>query len=840
MKPYHEQTDDELTEKELKQKRCYRLQGLGHHAKELIIRIQLQAEEFDLMAAAADLDEIEEVNANCILMANFVEQDGGTVISHPIATVEKHKLENENVELEFQVRNYEKENAHLKTTYKNLFDSILVTRAQTKTIINSLQDKLHDSIYENVKLRTQLFDKVSEQKDTTKGTSVNTKFCKQSILGKLLSSSGSKLYAVTSFPKSKGLPKIDKTHALSKPVTSNSVPTPQESKVVKNDNVIALGMFRINPFKPSREEKYVSNKVRASVDKSYHMFHNLIHTLRNDLIPLVKLFSLTGVLQHTKTRRPQPRSNTKNDRVPYASMSSCSKNKEVVVEEHPRNLLLSKNKKHMSSEISENYAMGAQLVTRLRQFFELDIKKVAFRRNTCFVWNLEGVDLLKGNRTTNLYTINLHEMASASPICLMLGTSTKTWCSPYPKNDHEILEAWSKCDMLFHWLLLLTPVHTEAMYDDTVIGGQTVSFSKNCPAAQAPQVLQTPTATINNIYTYDEEKHGHPKQDSLVEGYHGTREGIDFKESFTSVARMEAIGIFLAYVAHKSFTVFQMDVKTIFFHGTLKEDISVQCTCHLLYGARVPRTKANLEAPQRDVDYAGCKDTFKSTSGGAQFLGEKLVSWSLKKQDLVVPYFLPTDDPLKCLNKAMAFMCTTPASSYPSTNNQLETSLDPINQVDMQGRQTQSYVGNFSNDTGDRVDSHSGAYSLTTNPIFQPDGIDLYDSDCDDISTAKAALMDNLSSYSSDDLSEVPHSKTYQNDIANQSMQAMQNFEQTPIVDFPDNEITSDSNIIPYSQYLQDTQQEAVQDTNLYVQQDSMILSIIKQMSEQMINHVNN
>nr|GEV27827.1 uncharacterized mitochondrial protein AtMg00810-like [Tanacetum cinerariifolium] len=34
-----------------------------------------------------------------------------------------------------------------------------------------------------------------------------------------------------------------------------------------------------------------------------------------------------------------------------------------------------------------------------------------------------------------------------------------------------------------------------------------------------------------------------------------------------------------------------------------------------------------------DADYAGCKDTFKSTSGGAQFLGEKLMSWSSKKQD---------------------------------------------------------------------------------------------------------------------------------------------------------------------------------------------------------------
>ncbi|GJS07151.1 hypothetical protein Tco_0363947 [Tanacetum coccineum] len=260
------------------------------------------------------------------------------------------KLENKNVELEFQVRNYEKENAHLKTTYKNLFDSISVTRAQTKTIIDSLQDKLHDTIYENAKLRAQLFDKVSEQKDTTKGMSVNTQFCKQSILGKPPSSSKPKLYVVTPFPKSKGLPKIDETHALSKPVTSNSVPTPQESKVMKNDNVIAPRMFRINPFKPSREEKYVPNKVRASVRTNPITVSQPHVITKKDVNSDSNGLSSTGVDNTAKTRRPQPRSNTKNDRVPSASKSSCSKNKEVEVEEHPRNLLLSKNKKHMSSE----------------------------------------------------------------------------------------------------------------------------------------------------------------------------------------------------------------------------------------------------------------------------------------------------------------------------------------------------------------------------------------------------------------------------------------------------------------------------------------------------------
>ncbi|GJZ65171.1 hypothetical protein Tco_0621867 [Tanacetum coccineum] len=118
--------------------------------------------------------------------------------------------------------------------------------------------------------------------------------------------------------------------------------------------------------------------------------------------------------------------------------------------------------------------------------------------------------------------------------------------------------------------------------------------------------------------------------------------------------------------------------------------------------------------------------------------------------------------------------------------------------------------------------------------------LDAYVSDCDDVSNAKAVLMANLSNYGSDVILEVPHSDSYHNDMDNQSVHAMQDFEQTPVVDFSNNEIHSDSNIIPYSQYLQETQQAAVQDTNVYAQQDSMILSMIEKMLEQMINHVNN
>nr|GFA81162.1 retrovirus-related Pol polyprotein from transposon TNT 1-94 [Tanacetum cinerariifolium] len=133
-------------------------------------------------------------------------------------------------------------------------------------------------------------------------------------------------------------------------------------------------------------------------------------------------------------------SNTKNDRVPSASKSSCIKNKDAEAEEHHKNLRLSKNKKHMASECYGYIQWGNILITRVyfveglgynlfsvRQFCDLHLE-VAFRRNTYFVRNLEEVVLLKGNHTTNLYTINLHEMDFASPICLMaLAIFTKSW-----------------------------------------------------------------------------------------------------------------------------------------------------------------------------------------------------------------------------------------------------------------------------------------------------------------------------------------------------------------------------------------------------------------------------
>nr|GEU37031.1 retrovirus-related Pol polyprotein from transposon TNT 1-94 [Tanacetum cinerariifolium] len=646
------------------------------------------------------------------------------------------KLENETVELEFKALNYARENAHLKTTYKNLFDSISVA---------------------------QLFNKVSDQKDNKRGTSANTKFAKQSIV--------------------ENLPKVSETHALSKPVTSNSDPTPQESKVLKNNKVIAPGMFSINPFKTSREEKHVPNNVRASArTKPITVSQHPVIT-KKDVNSNSNGLSSTGI-GNTKTRRPQPRSNTKNDRVLSATKSSRSKNKDAEVKEHHRNLLLSKIRnichlhviqiclwcvdsgcfKHMTGNLKllinfvwkfmgsvcfgndhvaailgfGDLQWGNILITRvyfvkglghnlfsIGQFCDSDLE-VAFRGNACFVRNLEGVDLLKGDRSTNLYTINLHEMASASPICLMArasstnlpkfkyhkehlcpsceqGKSKRAFhppkpvpnsrqrlhllhmdlCGPmriasinaiatacftqnrsiihrrfnktpyelingrklnisflhvfgdlcYPKNDHEdirklgangdigffigysadscayrifnrrtkkIIETMnvlfdelstmafeqrsskselqsmtsrqisSGLDLTYAPSTITTQQPSdgeldllfEAMYDD-YIGGQPSATTRTVPAVQEPQNKHDEEQTVIRN-----------KSHLVVRGYR-QEEGIDFEESFTSIARMEAIRIFLADAAHKSFSVFQMDVKTAFLHGSLKEDVYV-------------------------------------------------------------------------------------------------------------------------------------------------------------------------------------------------------------------------------------------------------------------------
>ncbi|GJT28715.1 hypothetical protein Tco_0908990 [Tanacetum coccineum] len=128
---------------------------------------------------------------------------------------------------------------------------------------------------------------------------------------------------------------------------------------------------------------------------------------------------------------------------------------------------------------------------------------------------------------------------------------------------------------------------------------------------------------------------------------------------------------------------------------------------------------------------------------------------------------------------------------------------------------------------------------ITHNAAYQADDLDAYDSDCDELNSAKIALMTNLSRNGSDALTKVHNPDNLNNDLFNQREQIMTSSEQSNDVSQTKTEITSDSNIIPYSQYLSETQQETVQNSNSSAQQDVLILSMFEQLNTQ-VTHCTN
>nr|GEX06636.1 hypothetical protein [Tanacetum cinerariifolium] len=88
---------------------------------------------------------------------------------------------------------------------------------------------------------------------------------------------------------------------------------------------------------------------------------------------------------------------------------------------------------------------------------------------------------------------------------------------------------------------------------------------------------------------------------------------------------------------------------------------------------------------------------------------------------------------------------------------------------------------------------------ITHNAAYQAYDLDAYDSNCDELNTAKVSLMANLSHYGSDALAEVHNSDNADTNLINQVVQAMSSSEQSNVMNHSETEITSDSNITLYS-----------------------------------------
>ncbi|GJS92268.1 retrovirus-related pol polyprotein from transposon TNT 1-94 [Tanacetum coccineum] len=238
---------------------------------------------------------------------------------------------------------------------------------------------------------------------------------------------------------------------------------------------------------------------------------------------------------------------------------------------------------------------------------------------------------------------------------------------------------------------------------------------------------------------------------------------------------------------------------------------------------------------------------------------------------LAVLVFNKGDDLIDAINKMMSFLSTVVISCFPSTNNQLRNSSNPRQQAkiqdgrvtvqQLQGRQNSFGAGlSGTKSTGQRVvkcfncqreghmakqcpkpkrkrdaswfrekvllveaqangqiiheeelafladpsitEGQATQTVITHNAAYQAKDLDAYDFDCDELNTAKIALMANLSHYGSNALAKLS------------------------VVNNLETEITSDINIIPYYQYVIESQQATVQNSNSSAQQDALILSV--------------
>ncbi|GJV82404.1 retrovirus-related pol polyprotein from transposon TNT 1-94 [Tanacetum coccineum] len=204
---------------------------------------------------------------------------------------------------------------------------------------------------------------------------------------------------------------------------------------------------------------------------------------------------------------------------------------------------------------------------------------------------------------------------------------------------------------------------------------------------------------------------------------------------------------------------------------------------------------------------------------------------------LIVPVFQKGDDPIDAINHMMSFLTAVVTSRYPTTNNQLRTSSNPRQQATIydgkvtvqpvQGRQTTYAAGTTRKYTPGASGSNTGKQrtvicynckgeghiakqctkpkrkkdetwfnyktGITHNAAYQADDLDAYDSDCDELNSAKIALMANLSRNGSDALTE----KT---------------------------EITSEATSFLKPQYLSEHNQEASRKSNSSAQQDCLEL----------------
>nr|GEY28826.1 hypothetical protein [Tanacetum cinerariifolium] len=469
--------------------------------------------------------------------------------------------------------------------------------------------------------------------------------------------------------------------------------------------------------KSKSAKKPVNNKIWQPTRK---MFTTIGHkwrptgrtfTLGGNVCPLTRI-TITAIVP---LRKPIPiESNTSKPVVTlvYSRKSKETKKKVTISNSKINKSLVANNKEPNKSWVYFMEGLGHNFFS-VGQFCDSDLE-VAFRQHTCFIRNLNVVDLLTGSRGNNLYTLSLRDMMASSPICLLSKASKAKPMRVESVNGNKYILiivddysrfTWVKClrskdeapDFIIKFLKMIqvrlkVPVRCIRTDNGTEFVNQTLreyyekadigifigyaptkkafriynrrtrrivetihvefdeltamaseqsslgrlnemtpatissglvqkpysstpyvppsrndwdllfqllfdkfltpspSIDPTAPAVIAPisdviPPVQVESTGSPSLTTVDQDAPSPIKLDELggilknkarlvARGYR-QEEGIDFEESFALVARLEAIRIFLAYAAHKNMVVDQMDVKTTFLNGDLREKVYV-------------------------------------------------------------------------------------------------------------------------------------------------------------------------------------------------------------------------------------------------------------------------
>nr|GEU73541.1 hypothetical protein [Tanacetum cinerariifolium] len=345
-----------------------------------IFNMFTQEEQYiELLEPIPEPHQVQQNDSNVIPEVSSVEQSGGTVDQHPVNVEETHVLYNSLYNnLAIKVEKVNSVNHKLRETNADLTTELARYNNQEKCfeINQEKYDKLercyHQSLYQE-----QCLSKKINALYLSSGEQITALNEEISCLNKQLSKEKSTVSSLQEEKKKlKSDFKIREDELLDKQIQLKNKVKELDNILVKTGQLIQT-MHMLSPKPDSfyhteqkmalaakfvRDFQSLAKEVDESLAQHKALEWEIERLLRTvvsqDIMSIVQNNSVvdTSNLQTeleraditTKTRRLQPKSNTKNDRVPSMSKSSRIKNKEVEVEDHPRILLLSKNKKHVT------------------------------------------------------------------------------------------------------------------------------------------------------------------------------------------------------------------------------------------------------------------------------------------------------------------------------------------------------------------------------------------------------------------------------------------------------------------------------------------------------------